>query len=594
MKFAASILSLVLPAASALAVALDAPLEVAPKYADLHDARPIVFAPTESGLVGKPHALAARFEMHNRPGARFGIEFSGCGGSFEVVLNDKSLCTLTAPPYVCDITAQMRVGLNELVVESLDEFTFLPTAGDLFELKVEPRPTTIAEIMSVDRMSIRSKPPCVVTGVVAFAHAFINDSAVLVDESDPNGAGVYMSGALPEVPKTVRVGYDRLRVGDRVEVVGMVDPLVVRQGVSAARITKIGRAELPPPRLTRLKDLEGGRRSNTRARFEGVVGASKTIPSFEHDIIELVLETDEGPLRVHGLSEDAVRMFYGERVYVDGVMMPYVSSSGVELARVLEATGDQPINPVPGWSRVMSGAASFLRAAAVAASVPLVAVIVWLLLERRRKRIRDLAVADERRRIAAELHDSISQYIAGTQLILRNVLAVESSLPPEQKEALAAASEMLDLSRIEVGNAIHNLRNDEILTMRLDEILSLYARRISVSGVVAVESRLEPLPRSMATEAKGDVMAVVQEAVTNAVRHGKAANVRISCGVGADGRFRVSVLNDGVAFDVASATGGPGHLGLEGMRERGRRSGFAVSFCDDGEWRGVVVEEERG
>ena len=98
----------------------------------------------------------------------------------------------------------------------------------------------------------------------------------------------------------------------------------------------------------------------------------------------------------------------------------------------------------------------------------------------------------------------------------------------------------------------------------------------------------------MATEAKGDVMAVVQEAVTNAVRHGKAANVRISCGVGADGRFRVSVLNDGVAFDVASATGGPGHLGLEGMRERGRRSGFAVSFCDDGEWRGVVVEEERG
>ena len=55
-----------------------------------------------------------------------------------------------------------------------------------------------------------------------------------------------------------------------------------------------------------------------------------------------------------------------------------------------------------------------------------------------------------------------------------------------------------------------------------------------------------------------------------------------------------TIATDGTAFDVASATGGPGHLGLEGMRERGRRSGFAVSFCDDGEWRGVVVEEERG
>ncbi|MBO4708888.1 MAG: ATP-binding protein [Kiritimatiellae bacterium] len=590
MKFGAAILALAFPVSIAFAVALTDPLEIEPKYANRRHARPIVFASGdyEDGAV---RSMSAKFELHNRPGTRYGIDFAGAGGSFEVLLNNKSVCTLSSPPYICDITAFMRVGENELVVETLDEGSFLPTAGDLVELKVEPRPTTVAEIMSADRDAIRFKPPCVVTGVVAFAHAFINDTAVLVDEVDPNGPGVYMSGDVPEVPKAVRVGYDKLRVGDRVEVIGMVDPLIVRQGVVAARITKVGKAELPSPPLTRLRDVVDSKKSNTRVRFEGVAGEVKMIPAFENKVPELTLETDEGPLRVHGLGEETIQGFSGKMVYVDGVMMPYVSSSGVELAPVLEAIGDESIHLLPGWSRLVAGATAFLRTAAIVASVPLLVALFWLLLERRRKRIRDLAVADERRRIAAELHDSISQYIAGTQLLLRNVAAVESSLPPEQKEALSAACEMLDLSRIEVGNAIHNLRNDEILTMRLDEILALYARRISASRAVAMESRLEPLPRDIATEVKGDVMAVVQEAVTNAVRHGKAANVRIACEKGANGGFRVSVENDGKAFDSAAAAGRPGHLGLEGMQERGRRSGFAVSFRDDGGWRGVIVEE---
>ena len=594
MKFGVAILALAFPVSTAFAVALTDPLEIEPKYANRHYARPIVFASGDSEAEdGAVHSMSAKFEMHNRPGTRYGIDFAGAGGSFEVVLNDKSVGTLSSPPYICDITPFMRVGENELVVETVDEDSFLPTAGDLVELKVEPRPTTVAEIMSVDRVAIRFKPPCVVTGVVAFAHAFINDTAVLVDENDPNGIGMYMSGAMPEVPKSVRVGYDRLRVGDRVEVIGVVDPLIVRQGVTAARITKIGQAKLPPPPLTRLSDVVDSKKSNTRVRFEGIVGEVKMIPAFEHKMPELVLETDEGPLRVHGLSEETIRGFAGEMVYIDGVMMPYVSSSGIELAPVLEAIGDESIHLLPGWNRWVAGATAFFRTAAIVTSVPLLVAFFWLLLERRRKRIRDLAVADERRRIAAELHDSISQYIAGTQLLLRNVVAVESSLPPEQKEALTAACEMLDLSRIEVSNAIHNLRNDEILTMRLDEILALYARRISASRAVAMESRLEPLSGGIATEVKGDVMAVVQEAVTNAVRHGKAANVRITCGKGENGGFRVSIENDGRAFDPVASAGGPGHFGLEGMRERGMRSGFSVSFRDDGEWRCVILEERK-
>ena len=83
--------------------------------------------------------------------------------------------------------------------------------------------------------------------------------------------------------------------------------MLFRSGVTAARITKIGQAELPPPPLTRLSDVVDSKKSNTRVRFEGIVGEVKMIAAFEHKMPELVLETDEGPLRVHGLSEEAIQ-----------------------------------------------------------------------------------------------------------------------------------------------------------------------------------------------------------------------------------------------------------------------------------------------
>ena len=63
------------PVSTAFAVALTDPLDLEPKYANSRYSRPIVFASGDSED-GAVHSMSAKFEMHNRPGTRYGIDFA--------------------------------------------------------------------------------------------------------------------------------------------------------------------------------------------------------------------------------------------------------------------------------------------------------------------------------------------------------------------------------------------------------------------------------------------------------------------------------------------------------------------------------------
>ena len=77
MKLGAAILALTFPVATVFAVALTDPIEVEPKYPNSRYARPIVFASGDSEAeAGTARSMSAKFEMHNRPGTRYGIDFA--------------------------------------------------------------------------------------------------------------------------------------------------------------------------------------------------------------------------------------------------------------------------------------------------------------------------------------------------------------------------------------------------------------------------------------------------------------------------------------------------------------------------------------
>jgi len=187
----------------------------------------------------------------------------------------------------------------------------------------------------------------------------------------------------------------------------------------------------------------------------------------------------------------------------------------------------------------------------------------------RRDVVRRLATAqeDERRRIARELHDQIGQYLAALGLGLK---ALETAAP----EASSADQQLRHLRGLTdlIGTEVHNLAL-EIRPTALDDLglsaaLSTYAEEWATRSGVKVDFQNagvdgERLPPAVETA----VYRVVQEAMTNVLRHARASHVSLVLQRTSQGVVAV-VEDDGRGFDPAAASQTSGRLGLLGMRER--------------------------
>ena len=123
-------------------------------------------------------------------------------------------------------------------------------------------------------------------------------------------------------------------------------------------------------------------------------------------------------------------------------------------------------------------------------------------------------------------------------------------------------------------------------------MLEQLAARVNAVGVVKVETKLEGLPDRMDRRTLADIVLIVQEAITNAIKHGKAKNVTISADPRtADGGFALGIANDGLPFDAKKAPGASeGHFGISGMKERAERRDLSIAWSRAGDWTIVTLE----
>jgi signal transduction histidine kinase len=91
---------------------------------------------------------------------------------------------------------------------------------------------------------------------------------------------------------------------------------------------------------------------------------------------------------------------------------------------------------------------------------------------------------------------------------------------------------------------------------------------------IAVTTRVEGEARPLSLAVENNLLHIGQEALTNAVKHGKATRIVLTLSY-SDHAFRLRVTDDGRGFD-AQAPMAPGHLGLVGMRERALEIGGRV------------------
>lgn len=167
-----------------------------------------------------------------------------------------------------------------------------------------------------------------------------------------------------------------------------------------------------------------------------------------------------------------------------------------------------------------------------------------------------VAVLDDRRRLARELHDGVVQELA---LIRMESAGAEPGAVPRER-IVRACDRALDEARAAIqalGRA-----SDEPFGETLRRAAAELAQRYSVEVTVDVEDDLR-LPDNV----QHAVLRIVREAISNAVRHGKAASVTVCLHTTASGRALV-IRDDGAGFDVPRAVAADAGFGLVSMRER--------------------------
>jgi signal transduction histidine kinase len=193
---------------------------------------------------------------------------------------------------------------------------------------------------------------------------------------------------------------------------------------------------------------------------------------------------------------------------------------------------------------------------------------------RRLARERDEAAADERRRIARELHDSVAHTVSSMVLLAGGA---RRQLGPGSERASDALEQLERTGRdavLELRALLDLLREDEAaepLAPRptLDRLGELQerARAAGLDVRVAIEGEPRELPRAVDLSA----FRIVQEALTNVVRHAGPASAEVTV------RYRPRVVELEVVDDGKGAAstngGGSGGHGLVGMRERVRLFG---------------------
>jgi len=187
-------------------------------------------------------------------------------------------------------------------------------------------------------------------------------------------------------------------------------------------------------------------------------------------------------------------------------------------------------------------------------------------------RVEDLTLANERQRMARELHDTLSQGLAGLILQLEAANSHLTSGRTERaqailQQAMARARDTLADAR----RAIGDLRQGVAIPEDFAEAVREEADRFSTATGILCTLDLGSLP-SLPDDVREHVLRIVSEELTNVARHAQASQVWVRLAVGGGG-LEVEVRDDGVGFDPAAAATQSGHYGLLGMRERARLAG---------------------
>jgi signal transduction histidine kinase/ligand-binding sensor domain-containing protein len=205
----------------------------------------------------------------------------------------------------------------------------------------------------------------------------------------------------------------------------------------------------------------------------------------------------------------------------------------------------------------------------------LAAAGIWGLYNLRLRQIRQRfsLVLEERGRLAREIHDTLAQGFVGISSQLDAVALTLNGHVDLARKHLELARKMVRHSLTEARRSVMDLRASALEGHDLPAALSEAAHQWTAGSAVQIRVDVEGESRTLPEETEQHLLRIAQEAVTNAVKHARASQVRIHLAM-AGRKLSLSVADNGRGFEQDEAFSEVGgHFGLLGMRERAERLG---------------------
>lgn len=175
-----------------------------------------------------------------------------------------------------------------------------------------------------------------------------------------------------------------------------------------------------------------------------------------------------------------------------------------------------------------------------------------------------LAVVDERNRLARDLHDSVKQQVFATAMQLAAARALIDRDPTVAQQRLEQAERLVGQAQQELNTLINELRpaalGDKGLAPALRELAADWSRNNNIKAEVRVQGE-----QRTSLEVEQALFRVAQEALSNVARHSGATSVDVRLAWQGD-TLTLAIEDNGRGFDIATRDGTG--MGLRSMRER--------------------------
>jgi signal transduction histidine kinase len=256
---------------------------------------------------------------------------------------------------------------------------------------------------------------------------------------------------------------------------------------------------------------------------------------------------------------------YGRRIEWGGIVATPLLLGGRTLGW-MTVCSPPTLEPESHWWRVM-----LIEAIARQA---VLALHHSRLIDLNRREERRKAILEERNRLARDIHDNLAQGFAAILMQLQGAQREVGSLTPAVGSSIETAIELarthLTEARRSVGALRPNVGNGEDIAAALKRLADLGQRTTNVPIQVVVDE----LPR-FGDGVEREIVAIAQEALTNAVRHSRARRITIRASTVKSVGFRLSVADDGRGIAREPSASG---FGMTSMQERAERIGASLTI----------------